>query len=235
MRCLIFLCLFIRHKQPLIFRKFILAIIFVFLSISSFAHPHDSLENQSPVRKGRWIAIIGGVINSGTVVKPDSSISNKKFSNNYAFNISGYKFIKNRLGIGVVFDIARSSNEELFLNESEVFNLGPSVRYYLANLDQGGAFVQSAVIYSRFYDRIALLDISNPVDKVLKGRGPGIAFGLGYSYVFKDIVSLEIGFRLTYSWLTGETVDQIANTNVDTDFRRFSFSFSFGLGILIGK
>jgi hypothetical protein len=205
------------------------------LTVIALAHPHDTLENQSPVRKGRWMAIMGGVINSGTVVKPDTSLSNKQFSNNYAFNISGYKFIKTRLGIGIIFDIARSSNEELFLNESEVFNLGPSVRYYLANLDQGGAFVQSAVTYSRFYDRIALLDISNPVDKVLKGRGPGIALGLGYSYVFKDIVSLEIGFRLAHSWLTGDTVDQIANTSTDTNFRRFSFSFSFGLGILIGK
>ncbi len=139
------------------------------------------------------------------------------------------------MGIGAMIDIARSSNEELFLNESEVLNLGPSFRYYLANLDKGGAFVQTSVIYSRFYDRIALLDLSNPIDKVLKGRGPGLAFGLGYSYVFKDIVSLEIGFRMTHSWLSGETVDQIANTSIDTNFRRFSFSFSFGLGILIGK
>ena len=199
------------------------------------AHPHDSLENISPVRKGRWMAIMGGVINSGTVVKPDSSITNKKFNNNYAFNISGYKFIKDRIGIGATFDIARTSSEELILNESEVFNIGPSFRYYLANLQQGGAFVQSSIIYTRFYDRIALFDVSNPIDKVLKGRGPGISLGLGYSYVFKDIVGLEIGFRLTHSWLTGETVDQIADTSLDTNFRRFSFSFSFGLGILIGK
>ena len=219
----------------MIFRKFIFVIFFVILSFAGYAHPHDSLDFQSPVRKGRWIAIIGGVINSGTVVKPDSSLSNKKFNNSYAFNLSGYNFIKDRLGIGIIFDISRSSSEELFINESEIFNAGPSLRYYLADLRQGGAFVQTSVTYSRFYDRIALFDISNPVDRVLKGRGPGIAFGLGYSYVFKDIVSLEIGFRLTHSWLRGETVDQIANSSVDTDFRRFSFSFSFGLGILIGK
>ena len=219
----------------MIFRKPILSISLTLLSIIALSHPHDSLDNQSPIRKGRWIAIMSGVINSGTVVKPDTSLSNKQFSNNYAFSISGYKFILERFGIGAIIDIARSSNEELFLNESEVFNIGPSFRYYLANLDHGGAFVQSSVTYSRFYDRIALLDLSNPIDKVLKGRGPGIAFGLGYSYVFKDIVSLELGFRLAHSWLTGETVDQITNTSFDTDFRRFSFSFSFGLGILIGK
>jgi hypothetical protein len=181
------------------------------------------------------MVIMGGVINSGSVVKPDSVQSNKQFNNNYAFSLNGYNFIKNRIGIGVVLDISRSSSEELILYESEVLNIGPSFRYYLANLDHGGAFIQSAVNYSGFYDRIALLDISDPIDKVLKGRGPGFAFGLGYSYVFKDIVSLELGFKLTHSWLRGKTVDQIANTSNDTDFRRFSFSFSFGLGIIIGK
>lgn len=178
---------------------------------------------------------MGGIINSGSVVKPDTSRSNKQFTNNYAFNLTGYKFIKDRFGVGFVLDIARSSNEELFINESEILNIGPSLRYYLANQKQGGAYVQSSIFYSRFYDRIALLDISNPVDKVLKGSGPGISLGLGYGYVFKDIVSLEIGFRFSHSWLSGENIDHIASTSIDTNFRRLSFSFSFGLGILIGK
>lgn len=178
---------------------------------------------------------MGGIINSGSVVKPDTSRSNKQFTNNYAFNLTGYKFIKDRFGVGFVLDIARSSNEELFINESEILNIGPSLRYYLANQKQGGAYVQSSIFYSKFYDRIALLDISNPVDKVLKGSGPGFSLGLGYGYVFKDIVSLEIGFRFSHSWLAGENIDHIASTSIDTNFRRLSFSFSFGLGILIGK
>ena len=215
--------------------KLILAVLFVLISTIGFAHPHDSLDANTPFRKGRWFALMGGVINSGSVVKPDSAQSNKQFSNNYAFNISGYKLIKKRFGIGFILDIARSSDEELFIDESEIFNVGPSVRYYLANLRQGGAYVQSTVTYSRFYNRIALLDLANPVDKVLKGRGPGISLGLGYGYVFKDIVSLDIGFRFANSWLSGENVDQITNISNDTNFRRLSFSFSFGLGILIGK
>jgi hypothetical protein len=219
----------------LISRRLILTIFLASLPIIGFAHPHDSLENNTPIREGRWIALIGGVINSGSVIKPDTTLTNEKFSNNYAFSLSGYKLIKDRLGIGLILDISRSSQEELFINESEIFNFGPSLRYYLANQKQGGAFAQTSITYSRFYDRIALLDISNPVDKVLKGRGPGIFIGLGYGYVFKDIVSLEIGFRLAHSWLAGETIDQLTNTSEQTDFRRFSFSFSFGLAILIGK
>ncbi len=181
------------------------------------------------------MVIMSGVINSGTVVKSDTTQLNKKFNNNYAFNLTGYKFLKDRIGIGIMLDIARTSSEELFFNESEIFNIGPSFRYYLASLNQGGAFAQSSIVYTRFYDRITLIDITNPIDKVLKGRGPGLSLGLGYSYVFKDIVSLEIGFRLIHSWLSGESFDQITNISNDTDFRRFSFSFSFGVGILIGK
>lgn len=219
----------------MIFQKLTLTVFFLFVSIIGYANPHDSLDAATPFRKGRWFALMGGMINSGSVVKPDSVQSNKQFSNNYAFNISGHKFIWERLGIGIILDVARSSDEELFINESEMFNIGPSVRYYLANLKQGGAYAQSTVTYSRFYNRIALLDSTNPVDKVIKGRGPGISLGLGYGYVFKDIVSLDIGFRIANSWLSGENVDQITNTNNDINFRRFSFLFSFGLGIMIGK
>jgi hypothetical protein len=196
---------------------------------------NDSIKYDTPLRKGRWMAILHGIINSGTVIRPDSTLSNQKFSNNYSFAVSGYKFIIDRLGIGLAFTIQRTGTEEYFIKESETFNVGPSFRYYLANQIHGGPFAQTGIIYSRFYDRVALLDIQYPVDRVLKGSGPGLTFGLGYDYVFKDILSLEIGFDFTHAWLSGETVDQITTITNSTNFRRFSFSFSFGLGILIGK
>jgi len=216
-------------------KKHIVILIFFILPILAFGQPEDSTLIETPIRKGRWIAVLHGVINSGTVIRPDSSISNQKFSNNYSFAVSGYKVIVDRLGIGLLFAIQRTGTEEFFIRESESFNVGPSVRYYLATQKQGGPFVQSSIIYSRFYDRVALLDIQSPVDMVLKGNGPGLMFGLGYSYVFKDILNLEIGFEFTHAWLSGESIDQINSISDKTDFRRFSFSFSFGLGILIGK
>lgn len=217
------------------YKHFILITILIGHQVLALGQTTDSTLSETPIRKGRWIAVLHGVINSGTVIRPDSTLSNKKFSNNYSFAVSGYKVIIDRLGLGLLFTITRTGTEELFIKESEAFNVGPSIRYYLADQKQGGPYVLSSIIYSRFYDRIALLDIQNPVDRVLKGSGPGIIFGLGYGYVFKDIISLEIGFDFTHAWLSGDSFDQINNTSNGTNFRRFSFSFSFGLGILIGK
>ena len=219
----------------MLFKKLFLLISFLISCLIAFSYPKDSSEHITAIRKGRWIALMGGVINSGSVIRPDTTLTNKKFNNNYAFSISGYRIIRDRLGVGVIIDVARSSEEELVIMESEIFNIGPSARYYAANQIHGGAYLQSSLMYSRFYDRVVLQDITYPIDKVLKGSGPGITFGLGYSYIFRDIVSLEIGFRFIHSWLYGESINQIDATSLDTEFRRFSFSFSFGLGILIGK
>jgi hypothetical protein len=219
----------------LTYKQFIILSILIVQHFLAYGQKQDSIYHETPIRKGRWIAVLHGVINSGTIIRPDSTLSNKKFSNNYAFSVSGYKVIIDRMALGLLFTINRTGTEEFFIRESESFNVGPSFRYYLATQKQGGPYVLTSAIYSRFYDRIAILDIQNPVDRVLKGSGPGIMLGLGYGYVFKDILSLEIGFDFTHAWLSGETVDQISNTSTGTDFRRFSFSFSFGLGILIGK
>jgi hypothetical protein len=216
-------------------KHFILIACFFLSLFSAFGQQKDTTQYDTPIRKGRWIAVLNGVINSGTVIRPDSTLTNKKFSNNYSFSVSGYGVIIDRLAVGIVFTITRTGSEEIFIKESEAFNIGPSIRYYLATQKQGGPFLQTGVIYSRFYDRIALLDVQSPIDRVLRGRGPGFMLGLGYDYVFKDILSLGIGFNLTHAWLSGDNVDQINNTSEGTNFRRFSFSFSFGLGILIGK
>jgi hypothetical protein len=195
----------------------------------------DTSITETPFRKGRWIAELNGVINSGTIIIPDSAGTGEKFVNNYAFNIIGYKLIKDRYAIGLLIGLSRASSEEFFIHESELFNLGPSFRYYLSNIKHGGAFVQPSLYYSRFFDRNALLDTQSPVDKILNGKGIGLSLGLGYAYVFKDILILEIGFDYSYSWLSGTETDQIINVSTDTNFKRSSFSFSYGVGILIGK
>lgn len=175
------------------------------------------------------------MINSGSVIIPDSANSDKKFSSNYSFIINGYRLIKDKLAIGLQLSVSRSSSEEFIIQESEVFNLGPGFRYFLSNQKNGGAYLQPTIFYTRFYDRTAFLDVQDPIDRVLKGSGVGISLGLGYSYVFKDILILEVGFDYSYSWLSGKNIDQINNVTIDTKFRKSSFSFSYGIGILIGK
>jgi hypothetical protein len=175
------------------------------------------------------------MINSGTVIIPDSTNKDKKFASNYAFILNGYRLLKDRIGLGLQMSISRSSSEEFIVQESEVFNFGPSFRYFLSSQKHGSAFAQSSIYYTRFYDRNAFLNIQYPVDRILKGKGLGISLGLGYAYVFKDILILEIGFNYAYSWLSGQDIDQINNMTQNTNFKRSAISFSYGIGILIGK
>jgi len=175
------------------------------------------------------------MINSGTVIIPDSANKDNKFASNYAFILNGYRLLKDRIGLGIQMSISRSSSEEFIVQESEVFNFGPSFRYFLSGQKYGSAFAQPSVYYTRFYNRSAFLDIQYPVDIILKGRGLGVSLGLGYAYVFKDILILEIGFNYAYSWLSGQNIDQINNVTQNTNFRRSAISFSYGVGILIGK
>jgi len=216
-------------------QKFFILFIFVLSPFSiCLGQSEDSLIFETPFRKGRWIAELNGVINSGNVIRNDSIQSDSKFTNNYAFSINLYRLMANRFALGLLIGTRRSSNEEFFIQESELFSIGPSFRYFLANSKEGGAFLQSSVLYTRFYDRNAFIVTQSPVDQVLKGKGVGTAFGLGYAYVFKDLLILEIAFNYTYSWLSGQNIDQITNVSKDENFKRSSFSFSFGLGILIG-
>lgn len=215
-------------------KLFILFILILLPFSICLGQKEDSLIFETPFRKGRWITELNGVINSGNVIRNDSLQADSKFTNNYAFNINLYRLFADRFALGLLIGTSRTSNEELFIQESELFFIGPSFRYFLANNKEGGAFLQSSALYTRFYDRNALLAIQFPVDQVLKGKGFGAAFGLGYAYVFKDLLILEIAFNYSYSWLSGENIDQIINVSKNENFKRSSFSFSFGLGILIG-
>jgi hypothetical protein len=216
-------------------KGFILLLIILIPFSNCLGQVEDSVLTETPFRKGRWIIELNGMINSGTVIRPDSIQSDSKFANNYSFTINIHKLIANRIALGLLIGTSRTSNEEFFIQESELFSIGPSFRYFLSNSKEGGAYVQTSVFYNRFYDRSAFIDIQNPVDVVLKGKGIGTAFGLGYAYVLKDLLILEIGFNYSYSWLSGENINQITNVSNDENFKRSSFSFSFGLAILLGK
>ena len=216
-------------------KRIIFIFFFLIQHVICQAQTKDSTESETPFRKGRWITELNGMINSGTVIIPDSINKDKKFASNYTFILNGYRLLKDRIGLGIQMSISRSSSEEFIVHESEVFNFGPSFRYYLSSQKHGSAFAQSSVYYTRFYDRSAFLDILNPVDTVLKGKGLGISLGLGYAYVFKDILILEIGFDYAYSWLSGQSIDQINNLIQNTNFKRSAISFSYGVGIIIGK
>ena len=115
MRYLIFLCLFCKQYNSLHIKRIIFITFLVCHHFLVFAQTRDSVLSETPIRKGRWIAILSGVINSGTVIRPDSALSNERFSNNYAFSIIGLKVIKDRTALGLIFTINRLARRNFSL------------------------------------------------------------------------------------------------------------------------
>ena len=180
------------------------------------------------------VGLNGFLTSSNTNLSGNNGLSDN-FSNNFFYNLNGSYFLRDRLSIGMFMGITRSSSEELLIRETEGFILGPGIRYYVSKNREGSLYFQGSVFYARFYDRSAILNIPEPIDNILRGKGIGGSLGLGYSYVIKDLVILEIGFSNNFSRLNGETTNQRTNTVTKQNFSQYELIFDFGLAILIGN
>jgi len=178
---------------------------------------------------------ISGFITSGNTELSGSNGNSDNFSNNFYYTLSGSYFLKDRFSLGLYAGFTRTSSEELIIRETEGFLIGPAVRYYLSKNREGSLFFQGGLFYSRFYDRTALLNAPIPYDNILRGTGYGGNLGLGYSYVFKDLVILEIGFNNNFSSLKGKNTNRINQNISNQEFFNYELSFRFGFGIIIGK
>jgi hypothetical protein len=202
---------------------------------ASLLEEPDSTERTTPFRQGRWMASISGYINSSNTELSGNNGTSDNFSNNFFYYLSGSYFLKDRFSLGLYAGFNRSSSEELIIRESEGFIIGPRLRYYLSKNKEGSLYLLGGLFYARFYDRTALLNIPDPVDNILLGRGIGMSIGLGYSYVFKDLLILEIGFSSNFSGLEGKTTNRITKTVTNQDYTNHQLSFQFGFGIMLGK
>jgi len=179
------------------------------------------------------VGLNGYLTSSSTNLSGTNGLTDN-FSNNFFYNLNGSYFLKSRLSIGLFVGMSRTSSEELLIRETEGFVTGSGIRYYLSKNQEGSLYFQGSVFYSRFYDRSAIIDIVNPIDNILTGSGIGGNIGLGYSYVIKDMIILEIGFDNNFSWFSGEITNQITNSKSKQNFSQYELNFNFGLSILIG-
>ncbi len=220
-------------------RQFILLGIFIFsldqsCNASTF-EASDSIQESTPFRQKRWMVGLSGFITSSNTSFSGTNGSRDNFSNDFFYNLEGSYFVRDRLAVGIFLGFSRSSSEELIIRETEGFVIGPGLRYYVSKNKEGSLYFQGSPFYIRFYDRSAILNIPASFDNSLLGKGLGVNIGLGYSYVFKDLVILEIGFANNFSWLNGKTTDKITNSITKQNFSQFELSFNFGLSILLGK
>jgi hypothetical protein len=220
-------------------RKYFFLIILVMSMIgygnTSVPEISDSTGQTTPFRHKRWMVGLSGFITSSNTSFSGANGSADNFSNDFFYNLEGSYFVRDRLAVGIFLGFNRSSSEELIIRETEGFVIGPGLRYYVSKNKEGSLYFQGSPFYTRFYDRSAILNIPASFDNSLLGKGLGVNIGLGYSYVFKDLVILEIGFANNFSWLNGKTTDKITNSITKQNFTQFELSFNFGLSILLGK
>ena len=194
----------------------------------------DSTDQATPFRQQRWMTSISGFITSSNTELSGGNGQSDNFSNNFFYYLNGSYFLIDRLSLGLNVGFSRSSSEELIIRETEGFLIGPVLRYYVSKNQEGSLYFQGGMFYSRYYDRTALLNIPIPVDNIFKGKGVGGSIGLGYSYVFKDLLILEIGFSNNFSTLKGKTTNQLTKNTTNQNYFNYELSFRFGLGIIIG-
>lgn len=220
-------------------KYFVLLIILIFFldtsGTASLLEEPDSTGQFTPFRQKRWMASISGYINSSNIELSGSNGTSDNFSNNFYYNLSGSYFLMDRFSLGLYAGFSRSSSDEPIIREAEGFIFGPGLRYYLSKNREGSLYLQAGLFYARFFNRSALLNIPDPIDNILLAKGIGGNIGLGYTYVFKDLLILEIGFSNYFSGLKGNTTNKITKSITSNHYTNYELSFKFGMGIIIGK
>lgn len=202
------------------------------LNVSALASENqDTLDISTPFRKGRWMTGLSGSISSGSTNL--DSIQKGVSRNQYAIDFATGKFIKDRLLVGVIFQIARTSTEEFVKRTSETLYIGPNVSFYFSDNEQGSLFIAGSAGYAKFRDDtgVQLNGVFNQID--IDGNGLGTILRFGYSYVIHDRISFDLGLNLTTFWINADRISQPANTTSKENFRVGDLSFSFGFNVLL--
>jgi hypothetical protein len=64
------------------------------------------------------------------------------------------------------------------------------------------------------------------------GNGFGTLISLGYSYVIRDLISLNIGFNLGHYWIGTDSINPDGIPESD-NITISDFSFTFGFGVIL--
>lgn len=221
--------------MPLILPRILFIFIILCIAWPSYSQNADSTDTENtPFRKGRWIALINGSITSGSLSQT-SSFQGKSFDNTYLYSLNGGYFVAKRLSAGLTLTASRNSFEEYITRESESFSIGPEVSFFFTKNEEGSLYLEYSPYYSRIIDRSVINDPAANFDKTLKGKGFGQFFGVGYAYVVRDLAILQVSFRYSYSWFNGTLTDQLDNSVSNKSFTNASLSYSFGIGLFLGK
>lgn len=200
------------------------------------AYAQDSIVTDStttPFRKGRWLTGISGVINSSKNQSESTGLDNS--SNEYALNIVGGNFFKDRWLIGGIIQMERSDADGLTDLNTETLFLGPVISHYLSDSNRGALYLYLSPGYSRYRNLVRFTEDQVTDEESTEGSGFGILIGLGYTYVVFDRIAFDIGVGITQRWLTVERTLKPEEIVFSDNINLRNIGFSFGFKVLLDR
>ena len=190
-------------------------------------------STATPFRTGRWLSGISGMISS--TVNETRSSDERTSSNEYALNIIGGQFFKDRWLVGGIFQMNRSDADGLTDLNSESLFLGPLISRYFSDAEGGSLYLTLSPGYTRYNNSISFIDELDENLEESAGSGFGFLINLGYSYVVFDRIAFDIGVAITQRWLNVERRLEPGDLVFSDDINLRDISFSFGFRVLLDR
>jgi hypothetical protein len=193
----------------------------------------DTVTAQTPFRKGKWITGLAGRISTATT--EISSGQDRNFTNHYGINFSPGTFIADRWVVGLAIDFARISSDNVVVDESEIFQVGPFVRFYTSRDPHGSLYFQVLGGYAKFREKIVIAGSNLNINSLINGDGPGFAVGMGYAFLVSETVAFDLGLSYDFIYIDARVTDLTNNVEEKETINRGGTVFSFGFTILIDE
>jgi len=208
-------------------------VIVSFLGYPCLAQEAEADSITTAFRKGRWLTGLSGNISSGS--SRLDTISNRTFTNQYAFDFSTGKFFKDRWLLGGILQMNRTNSRQFIEFENESLLIAPVISYYSSDSPVGSVFFLLAPGYARFREKTAVVILGTPSQAELSGGGFGLFAQLGYSYVLHDRIVFDLGLGLNGIWATGKREEETGQTRRKVKVENGNILFSFGFNVLLGE
>ncbi|WP_068475306.1 outer membrane beta-barrel protein [Saccharicrinis aurantiacus] len=187
-------------------------------------------ESDSTIfAKGRILSsLYGNISNQNADVSSGGSIK----TTGYRIGTKSGVFIKDRLAIGLNFELSRTDfDKNDFKLDSENFLIGPWSRLYFARNGSVSLYAEITPHYTAIYNENIVYDSDNSIisNEDVYGNGFGITPGLGFIYIINNSVGFGMSLSYTASRIYLQREDDILfSTSKDTyDISELQFSFNF--------
>lgn len=190
-------------------------------------------ERLMPFRKGRVLLGASIYISSDAVRFDTLPRSEGRISNDYSIELKGGYFVIDKFLVGGLFRTRRLSSSEFINKETETFQVGPYLRYYLSPNSHGGVFIQGEINFALIRDEVSFSIGSTIVQRSIKGKGLGTGLGVGYSYSPFDRMSIDMSVSYNLIFGSAEIQDMITRSIEHEDFIYNQILFGLSINIIL--